>query len=248
MLHKIKIRQTLRTATCILILVIAAGCQKRKSSSYSPVRPSSAQEGDQSANESADSNASQDPDAIAAEIAGMTGLSNRNTVRFKKKDLLENDILKAFDLTAPEICQELGSKSCLDEVHHLSLGGVDAYKRGVFSGVTESMVTTPIALERIALSGCSERTRRDLANPGAAIFFGGISLGADGAISNEDSMRTAVDNLYFRFLRRHPEERETTALVSMYGDVAAKAPGTAGFEWARLSCYAVVTQVEFAFY
>ena len=229
--------------TSLLLLVLVSACQKNRVSKRGALGLNN---GDQN---SGDQQSNQAPIEPAANEEGK-GLSLANSVRFKKQALIKNDLESALGLTSPEICKELGASDCLSEVHHLALGGVDAYKRGVFAGISESMITSPIALERVALAGCSERARRDL-KAGENEIFQGMSLDPAGNVSaegREASLGAAVTTLFARFLGREPSAYEVGALVDMYEDVAKETSSNQSFEWARLSCYTVATDLECVFY
>ena len=169
------------------------------------------------------------------------GLSLRGHVRFKKQQLLANDIASALDLPKDQLCQEFDRLSCLDEVHHLAVGGVDAYEKSIFNGIEESLTTTPIVIERTILSACSNRASRDV-NDGEGIIFAGLAGSPDST-----TLGAAVTTLYRRALQRNPTADETAALTGLYEKVkgASQNPGS---DWAALSCYAVLTSLEFVFY
>lgn len=178
------------------------------------------------------------------------GLSKKNALRFKRQQLIESDIAKALTLDKDEICNELGSLKCIKDVHYLALGGVDAYEKSIFTGIRDSSSTTPVVIERIALAACGKRAELDFANAASAAIFKGLKTDAGGKLANPDDadVKTAVDSLYKKILKRTPTAAEAADLIGMYGDIAAVTPSGAAKSWAQLSCYTLLTSIEFIFY
>lgn len=178
------------------------------------------------------------------------GLSTKGRVRFKKQQLIENDIAKALTLDKSEICNELGELKCIDEVHYLALGGVDAYEKSIYTGIQQSSSTTPVVIERIALTACGKRADADFANSGSAVIFQGLTTDASGKLATPAGaeVKHAVDTLYKRILKRAPSSTETSDLISMYSEIAGTGTEGAAKKWAQLSCYTLLTSIEFIFY
>ena len=95
--------------------------------------------------------------------------SARGNLRFKGPERLANDFAAALDLRPSDVCNELGQYPCATFVHNVALGGVDPYGPGLYepSGITA--VTTPLAVERMALAACTRRVDADLTTGEPAI-------------------------------------------------------------------------------
>lgn len=197
------------------------------------------------------------PDASADASVGMDAApgmdattsalaeSDKARVAFKRQVQLAADLALALELPANEICAEVGRYDCFG-VHRIPLGGVEPYTLGINVPIEDTTVTTPLAVERIALNGCKNRVDRDLAgNP--VIFHG---LGADGAAIDPAApvMREMIERLYRSFLKRNPSEVEVEHLRGFYGDVTAANEPRPSRAWAIMSCFAVATSVEMLFY
>jgi hypothetical protein len=169
------------------------------------------------------------------------GLSERAHVRFKKQQLLENDLASALELTPAELCKEFDSLSCINQVHHIALGGVDAYKNSIFHGVEESLPTTPIAMERIVLSACGERVKRDFS--GGGVIFTNLPA----KVTDTKVLAGSIGTLFERALRRQASADEVKTMQGLYDEVA-KSTANATETWATLACYMVLTSVEAVFY
>ena len=192
----------------------------------------------------------QKPDHPQGGSTEEPGLSLKSELRFKKQKLIENDLAQALSLNKDELCNEFGKFNCINAVHHLSLGGVDAYEHSVLNGIQESMTTTPIIIERIALSACSKRAKTDLSSPGSAVIFKGMQLDVNGRLSNpsSDEVANAIDVLAKRVLRRKPTADDINAILDLYTKIEEQSPSNAAEKWATLACYSLVTSVESVLY
>lgn len=189
-----------------------------------------------------------DPEGVDPEVADQgPGLSQKAELRFKKQSLLKADLSAALDMKPDEMCQEFG-KSCLDDLYNLSLGGVDAYHNQITKGLQKSAVTTPVVLERVVLSACSKRAKRDIDDGEGVIFK--FKVDGSGKIPNIEAPEVAVslDNLYKRAMQRPIEPYELKTLLGMYTTMESKTTEDAAEKWAALSCYAVLTSLEAVFY
>lgn len=173
-------------------------------------------------------------------------VSAKATVKFKSKERLVNDFQRALALSDAELCKEVGTFAC-DFVHGIALGGVDAYDAGIYEPLEASAVTTPLAVDRIALNMCQTRAHLDFADLAAATIFElevtDGKLDPDGAAA-----RSAVTTLYNRIHLREPTERELELLAELYRDIEGGGSATPAKDWAALSCYAVITTMESVFY
>jgi hypothetical protein len=167
----------------------------------------------------------------------------------KRQPQLRADLAQALSLAPGELCTEVGAYDCFG-VHQIPLGGVEPYVLGINEPIEETAVTTPIAVERIALSACKARVDRDFADLGSAEIFRGLPVDGDGAMANADGAeaRAAIDRLYKRLLQRAPTEAEAGHLAGLYGEVTTAQEPRPARSWALLSCFAVATSVEALFY
>jgi hypothetical protein len=174
-------------------------------------------------------------------VAEPSIASSRAKLRFKDGKRLQNDYAHALGLETGELCNELGQYSCVGEIHTIALLGVEPYDLGFYEPLEETAVTTPIAVERVAIAGCSTRVDLDLDASDPLIFRGDLSNDeAPGVID-------AVDRLYKRGLQRRPTTAEIEHLQQLYRDVAAASADPVR-DWAKAACFAVLTTVESLFY
>lgn len=182
--------------------------------------------------------------------AGDSIASSRAKLRFKNGARLANDYAQALGLATSELCNELGQYSCVDDIHQVSLLGVEPYELGFYEPMKETAVTTPIAVERVAVAGCSERVERDFASPGEAVIFKDLALDDAGALADvgAPAVAEAIDALYRRALQRHATAAEIAHYRQLYADVAALGGAEPARQWAKASCFAALTTLESLFY
>lgn len=186
----------------------------------------------------------------SADLDGGLAVSAKGVVRFKRNVRLTVDFAQSLGLTTAEVCNELGLYPCTTMVHALNLGGVDPYGSGLYEPLPFSGVTTPIAVDRVALSACTTRVTRDLASPAFGVIYKLIPLDAAGRIADLESAQVnlALDTLYQRTLLRDPTPEEKGHLKQLYADILASGKPDPGRSWMILSCFAVTTSVEYLFY
>jgi hypothetical protein len=154
------------------------------------------------------------------------GLSLHSKIRMKNADQLARDLEGSLELDAQSLCKELGELSCIDEVHKISLGGVDPYDKNIYNGRKDIGLSTPLVIERIVLSACEKRVEIDFSG-GALIFT------AD--------RKASVRNLIERAFLRDASEEEIAGLAGAFVDSDETT-------WAVASCFAVLSSSEFLFY
>jgi len=171
-------------------------------------------------------------------------------VRFKGPDRIRNDLGRALSLAPNEICNELGTFSCTDTVHTVTLGGVSPYEHQIYEPLRQTVASTPLAADRVVLAACLERAKRDFAAPEGATVWKGVKVDGAGKLAeaSTDTVKAAIDGLYAQLLSRHASDAEIAAIRGFYDKVLAGAPAKPAESWAALSCYAVGTSVEFLFY
>jgi hypothetical protein len=185
-----------------------------------------------------------------AATTGSAAFPSRSEVRFKGGQRLQNDLARALALQPAEVCTELGSLQCVDRVHTVTLGGVDAYQSQILRPALETGATTPLAVERVVLSACARRSRLDFADPARATLWTGLSLDIDGNLDLQSGAvpTDPITQLYERGLARHPSAREADALAELYATVLDERRRAAAEAWATLACFAIFTTTEFLFY
>jgi hypothetical protein len=192
----------------------------------------------------------------------------RADLRWKRARVVERDLSRALALTEADLCLELGRRRCLRSenaqradtwgepdlvnanafvdlvspggVHLVPLGGNDPYFRNQHQPVSQPILTTPIALDRVVLAACSKRVTRD-ATPGAAArVFMGLDLNA-ALTPDAPAVAAIATTLYRRVLARDPSTPELEAVR------ASVTPPTTGRDLALMVCYATATSTEFLF-
>ena len=166
-------------------------------------------------------------------------------VRFKGPARLANDYAQALALPVEDLCLELGEFDCTAVAHRVTLGGVAPYDLGLYRPLPQSSMTSPIAVDRIALAACGRRIDRDLA--GEHVLFTALLQGDALADLHDAHVTLFLDALYVGAVQRHATATELDHLRALYSDVAATSDAPAR-DWATLSCFAVLTTFEALFY
>lgn len=191
---------------------------------------------------STDEQAVQPPPATVASSA-------RGNLRFKGPERLASDIAAALELSPEAVCTELGLYQCTSMVHNVALGGVDPYGTGLYEASGITSLTTPLVVERVVLSACLKRVEADLADPSAAVVFGGIPVSA-GKLASPDGaeVRSAIVQLTQRALQRDPYENEVARFVQLAKDIEATGTAEPARAFMQASCYAILSLPEAVFY
>ncbi len=169
--------------------------------------------------------------------------SNKARVKFKGNDRLRNEFARMLDLDPAVVCTELGLYSCTHVVHQVALGGSEPYGLGLNEPLPFTTITSPLAVERLALSACRTRVDLDLATPSTAFIYKGALGDAE-----SDEVAAAIDLLYKQALIRPPNEDELEGLRQLHRDVGKLGGGDTVRDWAIGSCFAVSTTMEQLFY
>jgi hypothetical protein len=170
-------------------------------------------------------------------------VSTHNRVKFKGGKRFVADIASALSLETQQVCRELASYDC-EQTHRIPLGGIDPYQGGLFQPLPERSVASLNAIDRIALSACEERAKRDFADAASAVIFREL---ASGSATNE-AKQAVVTRLYQKILRREPSSTEITELSGFYIEVEALDGAKASRSFATYACYAVATLEESVFF
>lgn len=176
--------------------------------------------------------------------------SSKAALLFKRNVRLTADLAQALSLTAAEVCNELGQYPCTTVVHALTLGGVDPYGSGLYEPIPFTGITSPIAVDRVALAACTARVDRDLAAPALGAIYKLVAIDGAGKLANPDGVEVdlALDALYQRALLREPTAQEKAHHRALYAEVLAAGKPQPARAWMILACFAVTTSVEFLFY
>ncbi len=172
--------------------------------------------------------------------------ATRANLRFKGAARLREEYARILRLPTDALCKELGLYDCVTDIHQIALGGVEPYKANIFVPFPGVAVGAPLAVERLALSACGERVRRDLAAPETAVFFGRLPVDAAGALSSTEApeVDAALTRLFREALLREPSRADLDVVKSLYADVAAEGGEAPARTWATLACTTVLTTTE----
>lgn len=174
-------------------------------------------------------------------------------VKFKDGERYLRDLSMNLSIPREEICRELSRYDCMTDAFRIVLGGVEAPNLLVNEPIENAALTSPIAVDRVALHVCINRVKRDKDNPAAAVLFKTGAFGTDGKSSSPDSdwLRSTADAIYGSILLRSPSEREIQNLTAYYTQVAEGRPANGAdvaTDWVTLSCFAVASSLEAVFY
>ena len=162
-------------------------------------------------------------------------------LRWKRADVLINDLAGALELDKATICTELGTTPCR-EVHGISLGANEPFLNTLYEPSPRPMVTTPLAIDRVTLAACRQRVERDLeVAPGERVVFTHIELDSASLDPAAAGVTDQVYELYQRLLGRDATDDEVATLAEL-------ASGTSVPTFATLACFSIATTTEFLFY
>jgi len=186
---------------------------------------------------------------VAATLTSQpAGQSLANQVGRRRALQLRNSLSKILVLDRNGMCLELNKFPCIDTIHRANLGSMDAYNASQYQHPTNLYAGTPGSFERVVLAACMMRAGLDLNNPSQAVIFKDIKMSRDGRLEEDPAIDRAIVTLYRRALTREPTATETADLRAMYEEIFKEEPIAAGLNWMTLSCFAVLTSLEMAFY
>ncbi len=171
-----------------------------------------------------------------------------STLKRVRPRLLGKSLAKALNLNPQGMCLELGKIPCIDLVHKVALGGMNAYGNSQYQFPQSPGITSPIAFDRVILSACIQRAQIDLSNTAEAFIYKDLKLSIDGRLVKDAAIDAALDRLYQKAFLRDPSVQEREALKDLYEDIYHTEPNGAAINWMALSCYAVLSSVESVFY
>jgi hypothetical protein len=168
----------------------------------------------------------------------------RGELQWKRNAALQRDLMRALELPEDGVCNELGRGSCTREIHHIALGAADPLRIGLYEPLPDTLVSTPIVLDRVVMSACVNRA--DLDQGGAPVVFTDLDFGEEAPAEGDDAFTATVTTLYRRLLSRDPEPHELTTLGGLAVDEAGKP--VSAHDFAVLTCFAIGTSSEFLFF
>lgn len=187
-----------------------------------------------------------DDDAAApadADPQALPTASARNHLVWKRHHAVEQDLARALELPAEELCTELGELNCIREVHLAALGGNDPIGQGLYEPLAGPLVTTPLAIDRVALAACGTRVERDTQAP---VVFTQLDLSGEAPAADSAAFQDTVTTLYRRLLGRDPQATEMSRFAELRVDDAGASVSAASF--AQLACFTIATTTEFLYF
>ena len=176
--------------------------------------------------------------------------ASNQQLKIKKHQVFKHDLAEALGLNPEHLCFEQEEFSCIDDVHVLELGGVSPYEKGIHTPMRKFSASTPLIVERVVLSACSKRSELDLADQENALIFRQLNSDKLGNLLGEQSeaLKQAVNTLAHRSLQRALSQSELDTFFSLYEEVIKKSDNKQIYTWAVLSCYIMLSSLEFLFY
>lgn len=191
------------------------------------------------------------PDASVGGPDASEGMatSQKGLVRFKGGERIMLDYSAAFEIPRADLCKELGVHDCVNVVHKITLGGVEPYRIGIYEPIEGSTATSPLAVDRIALTACTRRVDMDLGAPASAAIWKGVEID-DGKLKDleANAVKQSIVELHQRLLQRNPTDEEVALLKGLYADALTDGGARPARSWAIASCFAVATSLEAVFY
>jgi hypothetical protein len=174
-------------------------------------------------------------------------------VKFKDGERYLRDLSTNLNIPREDICKELSRYDCVTDAFRIVLGGVEAPNLLVNEPIENAALTSPIAVDRVALHVCSNRVRMDREKPTEAVLFKTGAFGPGGRARTVDKtwLNNTADTIYGSILMRSPSEREIQNLTAYYAHVADGRPANSAevaADWVTLSCFAVASSLEAVFY
>jgi hypothetical protein len=182
------------------------------------------------------------PPAPAPTASGIAA-STHNRVKFKGGKRIVADMASGLALETKDVCRELSTYEC-ESIARVNLGGIEPYNLGVIQPLPERSAASMNAIDRLALSACEERAKRDFATPNTAVVFREVTA----EIANEDQKKAVIHRLYTRLLGREPSSRESDVLLKFHAQLQTSEGAKANRRFATYACFAVATSEEAIFF
>jgi hypothetical protein len=152
--------------------------------------------------------------------------SSKSRLQFRGGPLYAAMLSNGLGIAPPDLCKELGLYDCVKDVHRIALLDVEPYRTGIIEPLENTVVSTPIAVERVALSACTQWAKKAPAT----------------------DHRGIAGSLYRGLLQRDPLQTEIDHLETLYAQMAEANAPSLDETWAAMSCFAVATTEEALFY
>jgi hypothetical protein len=152
--------------------------------------------------------------------------SSKSRLTFRGGPLYASLLSSGLEIPREELCRELGLYDCVKDVHRIALLDVEPYRTGIIEPLENTVVSSPIAVERVALSACTQWAKKS-------------------AVTDRPA---AITSLYQRLLQRDPDQTELDHLEGLYTSMAAVGDPALDESWAAMSCFAIATTTEALFY
>ena len=185
--------------------------------------------------------------ALGAVAFPQTPAATDAHIKFKDGDRYLRDLSVALNLPRESICKELSQYDCYTDAFRIVLGGMEPYGIRALEPIAEASLTSPIALDRVALRVCSARVAEDMKDTQKAVLY----VAPPSKNREKNWEKTMVAKLYDKLLQREPLTEETARMMEFYSTVAAKHAGTpadAARDWVVLGCFSVASSLESVFY
>lgn len=174
---------------------------------------------------------------------GAVGPAARPVAVWKRHKQIARDLARAMQLPLAQVCKEVGTYSCADQVFLTVLGGNDPINKSQYRPAAAPTILTPIALERFVLSACSQRVELD--SGGEPAVFNFIDLRKSSLLGDESEVDLQTAELYRRLHARDPQASELAAMRELL--VADDGTALPALEFAKLACFIVGSSQEFLF-
>lgn len=198
---------------------------------------------------SCENKASKQSKAESSPVQDITAsLSQTNEVHRRRSQQLKNSLSKILVVDKQGMCLELGKHPCIDQVHRVFLGSMDAYNASQYQNPVQASIGSVGSLERVVLSACIMRAGMDLLNPSQGVIFKNVKTSLDGRLVDDAAIDESIKTLYRRSFTREATAQEISHLRNMYEDIYKEEPIASGRNWMVLSCFAVLSSLEMAFF
>jgi hypothetical protein len=169
-------------------------------------------------------------------------------VKFKDGERYLRDLASALELPRESICRELSQYDCFADAFRIVLGGVEPYSIRVLEPQEGAALTTPIALDRLALHACTQRVTEDVKTPLKAVLFRPMKSPKSTTTPDKKWKEQTVATIYDRILRRDATAAETARMLAFYDTVAKDPSPDTARNWTVLGCFTVASSLENVFY
>ena len=185
--------------------------------------------------------------AAATPAKAAAGTSTDPKVKLRDGQRLLQDLSDGLQIPRDEICRELAKFDCANDAFRIVLGGVEPYDVRVLEPLDHASLAGPIAFDRVALHVCTSRVTKDIAEPAKALIY---KPAASKGAATRAWMDTTTVALYDRLLQRPATAAEKSEMADFYKTVSNGRTDNAAIQkdWTVLSCFAVASSLESAFY